>query len=41
MKFKAELTSCVIAKDTIKLKRFLAVSKQESNDGYILYREKK
>jgi hypothetical protein len=33
VKFKAELTNCVIAKDTIHLKRLLADSIQESNDG--------
>jgi len=33
MKFKAELTTCVIAKDTIKLKRFLADTIRESKDG--------
>jgi hypothetical protein len=33
MKFKAELTSCVIAKDTTHLKRLLADSIHESNDG--------
>ena len=33
MKFKAELTSCVLAKDTTHLKRLLADSIKESNDG--------